>query len=122
MRGNSGHPGAHGSSQLRLEQRVQFSRGHWRYEAEAGAIRSAGWWESVTVTCSPAATPEQRPPLWHRALAVAVDAIAPSVAELVAASARHLLERRRGTRTAFPSSWRQLPAAARALPRSDQLP
>ena len=50
----------------------------------------------------------------------AVDTIAPSVAELVAASARHLLERQRGTRVAVHSSRRQLPGAARALPPSRQ--
>ncbi len=49
--------------------------------------------------------------------AAAVDTIAPSVAELVAASARHLLERQRGTRVIVHSSRRQLPGAARALPR-----
>jgi hypothetical protein len=35
--------------------------------------------------------------LWHRALAAAVDTIAPPAAELVAAGARHLLERQHGT-------------------------
>ncbi len=96
---------------------MQLSRGHWRREEADGANRSAGWWEAVTVTWSPAATPGHRPPLWHRALAAAVDTIAPSVAELVAASARHLLERRRGTRVVVHSSRRQLTGAARALPR-----
>jgi hypothetical protein len=95
---------------------VQLSRGHWRRDKADGAIRSAGWWEAVTVTWSPA-TPGHRPRLWHRALAAAVDTIAPSVAELLAASARHLLERQRGTRVVVHSSRRQLPGAARALPR-----
>jgi hypothetical protein len=100
-----------------MEHRVQLSRGHWRREEADGAIRSAGWWEAVTVTWSPAAAPGHRPRLWHRALAAAVDTIAPSVAELVAASARHLLERQRGTRVVVHSSRRQLPTTARALPR-----
>jgi hypothetical protein len=117
MRGSSGHRRVHSSQRLWLKQQVQLSRGHWRHDEADGAIRSAGWWEAVTVTWSPAATPGHRPRLWHRALAAAVDTIAPSVAELVAASARHLLERQRGTRLVVDSSRRQLPGAARALPR-----
>jgi hypothetical protein len=117
MRGSSGHRRVHGSQRLWLKQQVQLSRGHWRRDEADGAIRSAGWWEAVTVTWSPAATPGHHPRLWHRALAAAVDTIAPSVAELVAASARHLLERQRGTRLVVHSSRRQLPGAARALPR-----
>ena len=122
MRGSSGHGREHGAQWLRLEQRVQMSRGHWRREEADGAIRSAGWWEAVTVTWSPAATPGHRPPLWHRALAAAVDTIAPSIAELVAAGARHLLERQRGPRVIVHPYRRQLPMAARALPRSGKLP
>ena len=98
MRGSSHHSWVHGNQRLWLEQRVQPSRGHWRREEADGAIRNAGWWEAVTVTWSPAATPGHRPRLWYRALAAAVDTIAPSAAELVAASARHLLARQRGTR------------------------
>jgi hypothetical protein len=113
-----------GGSRPLLQQRVEFARGHWRREEESGAVRSAGWWEAVSVTWSPAGTPGHRPRLWHRALATAVDtitpAITPVIAELVVASARHLLERQRGLRTALPSPRRQLPAPARALPRSDQ--
>ncbi len=122
MRGSSGRRRVTASQRLWLEQRVQLSRGHWRRDEADGAIRSAEWWEAVTVTWSPAATPGHRPPLWHRALAAAVDTIVPSVAELVAASARHLLERQRGPRVVVHSSRRQLPTAARALPRSGQLP
>jgi hypothetical protein len=102
-----------------LERQVQFSRGHWRREDAAGAVRSAGWWEAVTVTWSPAAVPERRAPLWHRALGAAVDTIAPSVAALAAAGARHLLERQRSL---APPARAQLPATARALPRSARLP
>jgi hypothetical protein len=101
---------------------VQLSRGQWRRDEADGAIRSAGWWEAVTVTWSPAAVPGQRPRLWHRALAAAVDTIAPSVAEFVAASARHVLERQRGKRAVVHSARRQLPRAARALPRPGKLP
>jgi hypothetical protein len=122
MPGSNGHPRVHGGQRWWLEPRVQLSRGHWRREEASGAIRSQGWWEAVTVTWSPAATPGRLAPLWQRALAAAVDTIAPSVAELVAAGARHLLERQRGTRMVVHSSRRPLPTAARALPRSGQLP
>jgi hypothetical protein len=101
---------------------VQLSRGHWRREERAGAIRSAGWWESVTVTWSSAPTAERRAPLLRRALATAVDAIAPTIAELVAASARRLLERQHLAQRALPSSRQQLPTVARELPRSEHIP
>jgi hypothetical protein len=116
MRDRSSHPRIDSSQRLWLEKRVQISRGHWRRDEADGVIRSAGWWEAVTVTWSPAATPERRPPLWQRTVAAALDTIAPSVTELVAAGARHLLERQRGTRVIARSSRRQLPTAARALP------
>lgn len=32
------------------QQQVHLSRGHWRREDAAGAIRSAGWWESIAMT------------------------------------------------------------------------
>src|SRR5215475_5032974 len=120
MRDRSSHPWMNSSQRPWLEKRVQISRGHWRRDEAGGAIRSAGWWEAVTVTWSPTAPPGHRPPLWQRA--PTVDTIVPSVAELLAASARHLLERERGTRVVVHSSRRQLPGAARALPRSGQLP
>jgi hypothetical protein len=125
MGSSNDHLRTHGSQRPLLEQRVQFSRGHWHREEAAGAVRSAGWWEAVTVTWSPAAAsgPSQhRARLWHRALATAVDAVTPVITELAVAGARHLLERQRGTRMALPPSRRQLLAAPRALPRSDQLP
>jgi hypothetical protein len=79
----------------RLWQRqVQLSRGHWRREDAAGAIRSAGWWESVTVTWSPAPAPRRRPAVLQRALATAADMIAPVLADVAAASTRRLLDRR----------------------------
>lgn len=125
MSGSNDQSRAGGSPPPRLEQRVQFARGHWRREEESGAVRSAGWWEAVTVTWSPAATPGHRPRLWHRALATAVDtmtpAITPVIAELAVAGARRWLERQRGARMVLASSRRQLPAAARALPRPDQV-
>jgi|SRR5262245_3235223 len=122
MRDRGSHPRIDSSQRLWREKRVQIARGHWRRDEAGGAIRSAGWWEAVTVTWSPAATPGHRPPLWHRTLAAALDTIAPSIAELVAASARQLLERQRGARVTAHSSRRQLPTAARALPRPGQLP
>src|SRR6266516_6272467 len=57
----------------------------------AGAIRSAGWRESVTVTWLPTTTPERRPRCCT-ALATTFDTIAPSIAELTAATARLSLE------------------------------
>jgi hypothetical protein len=105
-----------------LEQRVQLSRGHWRSEDRTGAVRSAGWWQSATVTWSPVPPPERRAPLLHRALAAAFDAMAPAAAEAMAAGARRLLERRpaarRGLASALPLARRALLAAARELPRS----
>ena len=102
MRGAKDQPRTRGSHRLWLEQHVQLSRGHWRREEGAGAIRSAGWRESVTVTWLSITTPECRLPLLHRALATGFDAIARSIAELVAATARRSLERQHRTQTAFP--------------------
>jgi hypothetical protein len=116
MRDRSSHPRIDSSQRLWLEKRVQISRGHWRRDEAGGIIRSTGWWEAVTVTWSPAATSGHRPPFWRRTLAAALDTIAPSITELVAAGARQLLERQRGTRVIARSSRRQLPTAARALP------
>ena len=101
---------------------MQFSRGHWRSEEGTGAVRSAGWWESVTVTWSPTPAPGPGPSLLRRALASAVDMIAPSVADLAAASARHLLERQRRARSVLPSPRRRLSSITRELPRSDRTP
>ena len=103
MRGARDQPGHAGSHRLWLEQHVQLSRGHWRREERAGAIRSAGWRESVTVTWLSTTTPEHRPRCCA-ALATAFDTIAPSIAELTAATARRSLERQHRTHTAFPSS------------------
>ena len=122
MRDRSSHPWMNSSQRPWLEKRVQISRGHWRRDEAGGAIRSAGWWEAVTVTWSPAAPPGHRPPLWHRTLAAVLDTIAPSITELVAAGARHLLEHQRGTRVIARSSRRQLPTAARALPGQTSSP
>lgn len=84
---------------------MDFTRGHWR--REEGAVRGAGWWESVTVTWSPVApAPERRPALLLRALAAAADVIAPSVVNLAAAGALRLVERQRRARPALPSPGR----------------
>jgi len=114
MRGGKEHTRAAGP---RLEQRVQFARGHWHREDQAGATRSAGWWESVTVTLSPAAAPSRPPSLVQRALATAVDTIVPALAEAAVASGWRLLDQRRRARAVLPSLRRQLPAGGRALPR-----
>ena len=75
MRDASGHSLLRGNHGL-WQQQVHLSRGHWRREDAAGAIRSAGWWESVTVTWSPAPAPDRRPAMQRRALAAAGDMIA----------------------------------------------
>jgi hypothetical protein len=111
----------HLRQQPSLERRVQFARGHWQRIEGAGAI-SAGWWESVTVTWSPAATPERRPALLRQAAAAAADALVPAIIEAAAFGARRLLERRADTRPALPASRprRVLSAVARELPRPDR--
>jgi len=76
MRGAKDQPRTRGSHRLWLEQHVQLSRGHWRREEGAGAIRSAGWRESVTVTWLSITTPERRPRCCT-ALATGFDTIAP---------------------------------------------
>jgi hypothetical protein len=110
MRGSKVMP-AHLAGQGRWLERVQVARGHWRREEQAGAIRSSGWWESVTVTWSPAAAPLSRSPWLHRALATALETLGPPAAELMAATAWRLLDRRHGTRAVVLSPRRQhLPA------------
>jgi hypothetical protein len=105
-----------------LERRVQLSRGHWQREDRDGSVRSAGWWESATVTWTPVPGPERRVPLLHRAVASAFDAMAPAVAELAASAAWRLLERRPVARRALPPARRALRAVARELPGSRQSP
>jgi hypothetical protein len=78
----------------RLWQQVQLSRRHWRHQDASGAIRSAGWWESVTVTWSPAPAPDRRPAVLRRTLEAAADMIAPVLADVAVTSARRLLHRR----------------------------
>jgi hypothetical protein len=101
-------------------ERVNLSRGHWRSEDRDGAVRSAGWWESVTITWSPPPAPERHSAVLHRALAAAVDLIAPALADLVAEATRHALEQRYRGRRISSSPRRLLPPAARALPRPDR--
>jgi hypothetical protein len=109
------------TSQGLWQQQVQLSRGHWRREDAAGAIRSAGWWESVTVTWSPAPAPDRRPAVLQRTLEAAADMIAPVLADVAVTSARRLL-RRRNHRLLVASLLRRLVPAARELPRSDRTP
>ena len=77
MRGSSGHRRVHASQRLWLEQWVLLSRGHWRRDEAGGAIRSAGWRESGDRDLAASSHPAHQPPLWHRALAAAMDTIAP---------------------------------------------
>ena len=116
VRGQRDHRRARGGEGLGLDRSVQVSRGLWRREEFAGAIRSEGWWESVTVTWSPAATPPRRSPLLQRALATAVDAITPTLVDLMAAGAWRLIARRPGTRAIPPAARRELRPPAAALP------
>jgi hypothetical protein len=102
------------------QQQVQLSRGHWRRENAACTIRSAGWWESVTVTWSPAPAPDRRPAVLQRALAGAAGVIAPVLADVAVTSTRRLLLRRHHRRLVASLLRRPLVSAARERPRSDR--
>ena len=122
MRDASGHS-LPGDNQGLWQRQVQLSRGHWRREDAAGAIRSAGWWESVTVTWSPAPAPDRRPAVLQRALAAAADMIAPVLADAAVTSTRRLLQRRyHGLPVASRRRQQLLGSAAREPPRSDRTP
>jgi hypothetical protein len=121
MRDASGHSLPRDNQGL-WRQQVQLSRGHWRREDAAGAIRSAGWWESVTVTWSPAPAPDRRPAVLQRALAAAADVLAPVLADVAVTSTRRLLQRRRHELLVASLLRRQLVSAARKLPRSGRTP
>ena len=115
MRDASGHS-LPGDNRGLWQQQVQLSRGQWRRDDAAGAVRSAGWWESVTVTWSPAPAPDRRPAVLRRALEAAADMIAPVVAAAAVTGARRLLHRR-SHRLLVASLLRRQPAsAARELP------
>ncbi len=116
MHDASGHPRP-SDNQALWPQQVQLSRGHWRREDAAGAISSAGRWESVTVTWSPAPAPDRRPAILARTLAAAADMIIPVLAEVAVTSTRRLLQRRDHRRLAV-SLLRQPVPADRELPRS----
>jgi hypothetical protein len=103
------------------QQQVHLSRGHWRHQDASGAIRSAGWWESVTVTWPPAPAPDRRPAMLQRTLEAAAGIIAPVLADVAVTSARRLLHRR-NHRLLVASLLRQLASAVRELPRSDPAP
>lgn len=60
---------------------------------QGGCHPQRGWWESVTVTWSPAPAPDRRPAVLPRALGAAAGTIAPVLADVAVASARRLLER-----------------------------
>ena len=101
---------------------MQLSRGHWRREEAAGSVRSAGWWESVTITWSPEPAPGRRPAALQRALAAAADVVAPLLADVAVASTRRMLDRRHRTRQVAFSLRRQLASGTRELPRSKRTP
>jgi hypothetical protein len=119
MRDASGHS-PHPENQGFWQPQVQLSRGHWRREDAAGAVRSAGWWESVTVTWSPAPAAERRPGVLLRALAAAADMAAPVLADAAAAGTRRLLDRRRRVHPVASSLQRQLASVVRELPGPDR--
>lgn len=96
---------------------MRLSRGHWREEGP-GAVHSAGWWESVTITWSPAPGGERRPAGVRRALATAAEMITPLLADIAVASAKGLLERRQRARRVLSLSRRHLPSAVKELTRS----
>jgi hypothetical protein len=122
MRDASGHS-LSGDNQGLWQRQVQLSRGRWHREDAAGALRSAGWWESVTVTWSPAPAPDRRPALLQRALAAAAGLIAPVLADAAIIGTRHLLRRRyRGLPVASRRRRQLLVSAGRELPRSDRTP
>src|SRR5579859_441830 len=104
------------------QQQMQLSRGRWRRQDTAGAIHSAGWWESVTVTWSPPPAPDRRLALPQRALAAAADMIAPVLADLAVTSATRLLQRRNHRLLVASLLRRQKASAARELPRLDRTP
>lgn len=104
------------------QQQVQLSRGHWRRQDAAGAIRSAGWWESVTVTWSPAPAPDRRPAVLQRTLEATAGMIAPVLADAAVTSARRLLQHRNHRLLAASLLRPKLVSAARELPRSDRTP
>ena len=101
-----------------LWQQVQLSRGHWRREDAAGAIRSAGWWESVTVTWSPASAPDRRAAMLPRALAAAADMIAPVLADAAITSIRRLIQPGHRRLPVVSVRRRQMASAPGELPRT----
>jgi hypothetical protein len=101
---------------------VHLSRGHWRHEDAAGAIRGAGWWESVTVTWSPAPAPGRRPAVLPQVLAAAADMIAPVLADVAVTGTRRLLQRRDHRRLVASLLRRPPVSAGRELPRSGRIP
>jgi len=121
MQDASGHPLPCDNQGL-WPQQVQLSRGHWRREDAAGAISSAGWWESVTVTWSPAPAPDRRPAALQRTLEAAAGMIAPVVADVAVTTARRLLHRRNHRLLVASLLRRQPVSAPRQLPRSDPAP
>jgi hypothetical protein len=109
-------------SQGHWQQQVHLSQGHWRHQDASGAIRSAGWWESVTVTWPPAPAPDRRPAMLQRTLEAAAGMIAPVLADVAVTSARRLLQRRNHRLLVASLLRRQPVSAARERPRSDRTP
>jgi len=101
---------------------VQLSRGQWRRDDAAGAIRSMGWWESVTVTWSPAPAPARRPAMLQRTLEAAAGMIVPVLADIAVTSARRLLQRRSHRQLVVSLLPRQPVPAAPGRPRPGRTP
>ncbi|HEX5297469.1 MAG TPA: hypothetical protein VFW50_10810 [Streptosporangiaceae bacterium] len=121
MHDASGHPRPSDNRGL-WPQQVRLSRGHWRHEDAAGAISSAGWWESVTMTWSPAPAPDRRPAILPRVVSAAADMIAPVLAAIAVTGTRRLLQRRDHRRLVASLLPRQPAPASRELPRSGRMP
>lgn len=121
MRDASAHS-VPGDNRELWQQQVQLTRGHWRREDAAGAIRSARWWESMTVTWSPAPAPARRPAALQRALASAADMMASVLADVAVTSARRVLQRQHHRRVAGSLLRPRLVFAAREPPRSGRTP
>jgi len=102
---------AHLAGQGRWLKRVQVARGYWRCQEQAGAVRSAGWWESATVTWSPAAAP-----LPAGRTQFGTSMVADSIRQHSLPFGRGVQADQRGPCAAVAHAFRQLPEAGTCRP------